>query len=105
MSISFVAGTIMTYPVNWWLVKFGIKHGMGGETRARLCKSVSVRSKLSAAFLTLALLAGGVALAASYGDFAMRAGDRKEMGADSGQSRKTGNSTMHVLYHQGKEYK
>jgi hypothetical protein len=83
MSLSFVAGTIMTYPVNWWLVKCGIKHGTGGEARARLCNSVSAWSKLSAAFLTLALLAGGVVLAAHYGDFAMRAGDRKEMGADS----------------------
>lgn len=89
MSLSFVAGTVMTYPVNWWLVKCGIKHGTGGEARARLCSSVSVWSKLSAAFLTFALLAGGVALAGHYGDFAMRAGDHKEMGADSGQIRKT----------------
>jgi hypothetical protein len=56
---------------------------MGGEARARLRHSVSAASKLAATFLTLAMLAGGVALAARYGDFSMRAGDRMEMGADT----------------------
>src|ERR1035437_9396114 len=72
--------TVTTYPVNWWLVKRGLKHGMGGEARARLRHSVSAASKLATTFLTLAMLAGGVALAARYGDFSMRAGDRMEMG-------------------------
>ena len=84
MSLAFVVGTVTTYPVNWWLVKRGLKHGMGGEARARLGHSVSAASKLAATFLTLAMLAGGVALAARYGDFSMRAGDRMEMGSDSG---------------------
>jgi hypothetical protein len=88
MSFAFVVGTVTTYPVNWWLVKRGLKHGMGGEAQARLCHSVSATSKLAATFLTLALLASGVALAARYGDFSMRAGDRVEMGADSGHIRK-----------------
>jgi len=82
MSLAFVVGTVTTYPVNWWLVKRGIKHGMGGEARARLCHSVPAASKLAATFLTLALLAGGVALAARYGDFSMRVGDRMEMVKD-----------------------
>ena len=40
---------------------------------------------MAATFLTIAMLAGGVALAAHYGNFSMRTGDRMEMGADSGQ--------------------
>jgi hypothetical protein len=36
--------------------------------------------------LTLAMLAVGIILAARYGDFSMRVGDRR-MKADSGQSR------------------
>jgi hypothetical protein len=74
MSLAFVVGTVTTFPVNGWLVKRGLKHGMGGEARARLRHSVSAASKLAATFLTLAMLAGGVALAARYGDFSMRAG-------------------------------
>ncbi len=47
MALAFVVGTLMTYPVNWWLVKRGLKHGMGGEARAaRLRHSVSAASKL-----------------------------------------------------------
>jgi hypothetical protein len=87
MSLAFVVGTVMTYPVNWWLVKRGLKHGMGGEARAaRLRNSVSAASKLTAVVLTLAMLTVGIILAARYGDFSMRAGDRR-MEADSGQSR------------------
>lgn len=76
MALAFVVGTLMTYPVNWWLVKRGLKHGMGGEARARrLRHSVSAASKLTAVVLTLAMLAVGIILAARYGDFSMRAGD------------------------------
>jgi Domain of unknown function (DUF4396) len=92
MSLAFMVSTVTTYPVNWWLVKRGLKHGMGGEARARrLRHSVSAASKLAATFLTLVMLAGGVALAARYGGFSMRAGDRK-MEADSGQSREAAKS-------------
>ena len=76
MSLAFVVGTLMTYPVNWWLVKRGLKHGMGGEARARLRHSVSAASKLTAVVLTLAMLAGGIIVAARYGDFSMRVGER-----------------------------
>lgn len=92
MSLAFVVGTLTTYPVNWWLVKRGLKHGTGGEARAHLCHSVSAASKLAATVLTLALLAGGVALGVRYGDFSMRAGDRMEVGANSGQSREAAKS-------------
>lgn len=29
MSISILVGSIVTYPINWWMVAKGIKHGMG----------------------------------------------------------------------------
>jgi hypothetical protein len=74
MSLAFAVGTVTTYPVNWWLVKRGLKHGMGGEERACLRHAVSAASKLAALVLTLAMLAAGIMLAARYGDFSMRAG-------------------------------
>lgn len=73
MSLGFVVSTVTTFPVNWWLVERGLKHGMGGEERARLCHSVSAASKLTAMVLTLAMLAGGIIFAGRYGDFSMRA--------------------------------
>lgn len=75
MSLGFVVSTVTTFPVNWWLVKRGLKHGMGGEERARLRHTVSAASKLAALVVTLAMLTGGIFLAARYGDFSMRAGD------------------------------
>jgi hypothetical protein len=75
MSLSFVVSAVITLPVNWWLVARGLKHGMGGEERARHRHPVSVASKLKAMVLTLAMLAGGITLAARYGDFSLRAGD------------------------------
>lgn len=86
MSLALVVGTMTTYPVNCWLVQRGLKHGMGGEGRACLRHNVSGPTKLAAMLLTLALLAVGVALAARYGDFSMRAGDHMKMKAASGQS-------------------
>lgn len=86
MSFALVVGTVTTYPVNRWLVQHGLKHGMGGEARARgLRDSVSAGSKAVMTLATLAMLAGGVALAEGYGDFSMRAGDSR-MEAVSGQS-------------------
>lgn len=40
-------------------------------------KTVSIGSKLVVALATIAMLAGGVVLAARYGDLSMRAGERK----------------------------
>lgn len=74
MSLSFVVSAVITLPVNWWLVARGLKHGMGGEERARHRHPVSVASKLKVMVLTLAMLAGGISLAARYGDFSLRAG-------------------------------
>lgn len=86
MSLALMVGTAMTYPVNWWLVKRGLKHGTDGEAQARLRHGASTASKLAVTCLTLALLGSGVALAARYGDFSMRAGDPR-MSAESSQSR------------------
>ena len=60
---------------------------MGGEERARLRHAVSAASKLTAVVLTFAMLVVGIIIAARYGDFSMRAGDRMETEADSGQTR------------------
>ncbi len=76
MSLGFVVSTVTTFPVNRWLVERGLKHGMGGEERARLRHDVSAASKLTAVLLTLAMLAVGIILAARYGNFSMRVGDR-----------------------------
>ncbi|MDP3332229.1 MAG: DUF4396 domain-containing protein [Methylococcaceae bacterium] len=75
MSLAFVVSTVTTFPVNWWLVERGLKHGMGGEERARLRHAVSTASKRTAMILTLAMLAVGIILAARYDDFSLRAGD------------------------------
>ncbi len=109
MSLATLVGAKLAYPVNLWLVKNHLKHGMGTEralgkggtkiaaTRvnerpalhrnaghgtlasaprlnmAGMEKSaVSGGRKLLAALLTLALLAGGIALATVYGDLSMR---------------------------------
>jgi hypothetical protein len=74
MSLALLVSMVTTFPVNWWLVKRGLKHGMGGEERARHCHTVSAASKLTAVVLTLAMLAVGIILAARYGDLSMRAG-------------------------------
>ncbi len=87
MSLSFIVSTVITFPVNWWLVARGLKHGMGGEERARHRHPVSVLSKLSAIVLTLAMLAGGIILAAHYGDFSLRAGNSMDKGPMNSRGR------------------
>ena len=78
MSLAFLVSAVITFPVNWWLVARGLKHGIGGEHQARLCPAVSAVSKMTAVVLTFAMLAGGIILAARYGDFSMRADDSTE---------------------------
>ena len=108
MSLASLVGAALAYPVNWWLVKNGLKHGMGTERalgkggtkvvteRARLSAAeahpgrgdnmtgmktgvVSAEAKFSVTLITIAMLAGGVTLAALYGDMSMRAGETHEM--------------------------
>ncbi len=134
MSLASLVGVVFAYPVNWWLVKKGLKHGMGTERalgkggakveieQARLAKAapnelamsahgamkmpetheatgdikvkesgkpampemkmngaVSAASKIFVTFLTIAMLAAGIFLAARYGDFSMRSGAMHRM--------------------------
>jgi hypothetical protein len=112
MSLASLVGAALAYPVNWWLVENGLKHGMGTERalgkggmkvaveRARLSTAavrlptgdvlahnasemmtggVSAAAKFLVTLITIAMLAGGVTLAALYGDLSMRAGEIHEM--------------------------
>lgn len=84
MSVATSIGGLLAYPVNWWLVASGLKHGMGsaralgkgGHDPAHepeaAAPSGSVRT--SVAVITLAMLATGVGLAATFADLSMRAG-------------------------------
>ena len=112
MSLASLVGAALAYPVNWWLVENGLKHGMRTERalgkggmkvaveRARLSTAavrlptgdvlahnasemmtggVSAAAKFLVTLITIAMLAGGVTLAALYGDLSMRAGEIHEM--------------------------
>jgi hypothetical protein len=115
MSLASLVGAILAYPINWWLVKNGLKHGMGTERalgrggervessamsmpmtndqnppnmdNARAVNQSSMpgmpgmeqnrppvsRLRLSlVAGMTFAMLAIGITLAATYGDFSMK---------------------------------
>jgi hypothetical protein len=120
MSVASLVGGTLAYPVNWWLVTSGLKHGMGTEralgkggtkvpeergqssaadaqetTRISMraatadvaandapryamgemkMRSVSATAIFVVAFITVGMLAGGIALAALRGDLLMRAG-------------------------------
>ena len=118
MSLATLVGALLAYPINWWLVKNHLKHGMGteralgkggtkhaaGQSRQDLATSVehvatghgtgrnppvssmtgmerasvSVGRKLVITFITIIMLASGVALAVLYGDSSMRAGGSEE---------------------------
>ena len=118
MSLATLVGALLAYPINWWLVKNHLKHGMGteralgkggtklatGQSRLDLATSVehvapgnrrarnspassmtgmerasvSVGRKLVVTFITIIMLAGGVALALLYGNSSMRAGGSEE---------------------------
>ena len=78
LSLAVMVSTVTTFPVNWWLVERGLKHGTGGEERARLRDGVSGTSKWAAVIVTLGMLVVGIILAARFGNFAMRAGDSVE---------------------------
>lgn len=95
MSLATLAGAVLAYPVNVWLVARGLKHGMGteralgkgGETVSDSRHTGAVDSKgghttrararraeiVIAAVLTLALLTVGIVVAAIFGDLSMAA--------------------------------
>jgi hypothetical protein len=92
MSLATLAGATFAYPMNWWLVKNRLKHGMGteralgkGGTKMAVERSIRVpvaspahvaghgpREDLAAS--NMAGMKSGVTLAAIYGDLSMRAG-------------------------------
>ena len=78
---TFVWG-LLAFPVNWWLVATGLKHGMGsaralgqgGHDSANEPVAVtrSVSARAAAAGITLANLAVGIGPAATFSDRSMR---------------------------------
>ncbi|MEO7230907.1 MAG: DUF4396 domain-containing protein [Candidatus Limnocylindrales bacterium] len=85
MALATIVGGLLAYPVNWWLVATGLKHGMG-SSRA-LGKGghdaadepapqaePPARAKAAVAVITLAMLAVGVGFAATVADLSMHAG-------------------------------
>ena len=90
--LAVLAGLVVAYPVNVWLVKNELKHGMGtvrvlgqggerptapsatavpaGHAGMKMSTSTVTRAQINAvAVLTILELAAGVVLAAALGDF------------------------------------
>ena len=95
LSLAVLAGLVVAYPVNVWLVKNQLKHGMGTATSPRqrwqptrrasrpgpsaddsamdMSKRQVTRAQINAvAVLTLVVLAAAVVLAAVLGDFSAK---------------------------------
>ena len=91
MSLASLVGSVLAYPVNYWLVKVGLKHGMGteralgkggvpmqampGMSAVGAHPTVGLGAKVAVTAITLGMLALGVMVAARFGDFAMRDGE------------------------------
>jgi len=73
-----LVGTVLAYPVNWWLVNNGLQPGMSGMKREDR-NTIPTVSKLAVTLVTVAMLAGGVAFAARYGNLQMDAANMNEM--------------------------
>src|SRR5450756_1150846 len=71
LSRGLLVGAVLSYPVNWWLVKNGLQPGMSGMKREDRNPTIFAASKLAVTLVTLMMLAGGVALAARYGDLSI----------------------------------
>ena len=63
MSIALSVGFVVAYPINWWLVDRGLKHGM-----------MTVRPDGAPMPLAAGLVLGGAALSSGHGQMAMPAG-------------------------------
>ncbi len=84
MAIATIVGGLLAYPVNWWLVASGLKHGMGSSralgnggpdtAHEPAMAGPTTTAKAAVAGITLALLAIGVGLAATVADLSMHAG-------------------------------
>ncbi|NJD29923.1 MAG: DUF4396 domain-containing protein [Chloroflexi bacterium] len=83
MSLATIVGGLLAYPVNWWLVATGLKHGMGssralgkgGHDPAQQPEvpTASAVAQVAITSITLAMLLVGLAVAAVLGDLSMRA--------------------------------
>ncbi len=83
MSLAAIVGGVLAYPVNWWLVATGLKHGMGssrvlgkgghGPVEEPTSPTASASARSAVTGITLAMLFVGLALAAALGDLSMRA--------------------------------
>ncbi len=90
MSLASLVGAVAAYPVNHWLVKVGLKHGMGtdralgkGGSKMEAMEGmpemgahlpVGSGAKVAVAAIILAMLAAGILAAARYGDLSMHSG-------------------------------
>lgn len=104
MSLASLVGGIFSFPINWWLVKTKLKHGMGTEralgkggeasgipehaehilnaskptndrSMEMMKSNVSTQNKFFVALLSLIFLALGISAAAYWGDLSMRPKD------------------------------
>lgn len=83
MSLATIIGGVLAYPVNWWLVATGLKHGMGssralgqgGHDSAQEPElpTASTSARVVVTVITLVMLFVGLALSAGLGDLSMRA--------------------------------
>ena len=78
MSIALCAGFIVAYPINWWLVSRGLKHGMMTERpegyapshpTPEMAPTTTPREMLLASLMTLGVLGVGVVLASTLPHF------------------------------------
>lgn len=84
MALATIVGGLLTFPVNWWLVASGLKHGMGSAralgkgghdpANESVAATPPASARAAVAGVTFAMLAGGVGLAATFADLSMRAG-------------------------------
>ncbi|MEP7378096.1 MAG: DUF4396 domain-containing protein [Chloroflexota bacterium] len=84
MAIATIVGGLLAYPVNWWLVASGLKHGMGssralgngGHDSAHepITAGPTTSARATVAGVTIVLLVIGAGLAAAFADLSRRAG-------------------------------
>ncbi|MDQ3687230.1 MAG: DUF4396 domain-containing protein [Acidobacteriota bacterium] len=86
LSLASIVGAVLSYPVNWWLISYRLHPGMDGAKGETRDPNISAVTRLAVTLVTLVMLAGGVAVAARYGDFTMHTGKMKGMptGHDGG---------------------
>jgi hypothetical protein len=59
MSAAIIIGGLVAYPINYWMVNKGVKHGMmsvGAKMEHKMAPSLSLQFQISIIFLTLAIL-------------------------------------------------